>query len=234
MEKIMTPVCREAVERIESKEYYRIVVFGASNTDRYMPVVHWSDVLETGLYVRYNKKFHMINSGISGNNTRDALQRFDRDVASFAPDIVIITLAGNDCIPDPARHVPPEEFAANLERIVAKVRALNAIPILQTYYKVNYADVEPVRGKLFIQYMDIIRETAAKNQVFLVDQYKYFDALPNDIFLYKLMLNSFHVNEYGNMFIGVNLLHHFGIDPLILNHNEKVLPAIKLYNSIAE
>jgi hypothetical protein len=43
-----------------------------------------------------------------------------------------------------------------------------------------------------------------------------------------------HVNEYGNTFIGVNLLHHFGIDPKGIVHNEPLLPAIELYNSVAE
>ena len=38
----------------------------------------------------------------------------------------------------------------------------------------------------------------------------------------------------GNTFIGVNLLHHFGIDPKGIGHCEALLPAIDLYDSIAE
>ena len=53
------------------------------------------------------------------------------------------------------------------------------------------------------------------------------------IFGALLLLNAMHVNEYGNTLIGVNLLHHFGADPALIAHNERILPAMKLYDSIA-
>ena len=232
--KIQTPVCAEVAERIKASDYFRIVVFGASNTDRYMPGIHWSDVLETGIRSVYGRKFHLINAGVSGGNTREALERFDRDVASFSPDIVIITFAGNDCNPHPPKYVSEEEFAGNLDKIVARIRALGAIPVLQTYYRMYLPGMEPERAELFVRYMDVIREAAARNNVFLVDQYKYFDALPREVHLYKLMLNAMHVNEYGNTFIGTVLLKHFGLDTRTIPHSEALLPAAALYDSIAE
>ena len=133
-EKIVTPFCPEAVESIKSSPYFRVVVFGASNTERYMPGLHWSDILEVGIRNDFGRKFHLINSGVSGNNTREALKRFDRDVASFKPDIVIVTLGGNDCNPKPEKFVSESEFAANMDLIVKKIRDLGALPIIQTYY----------------------------------------------------------------------------------------------------
>ena len=233
-QKIQTVVCNEVVERIKTSDYFRIVVFGASNTERYMPGTHWSDVLETGIRSVYGRKFHLINAGVSGGNTREALARFDRDVASFSPDIVIITFAGNDCNPNPPKHVPEEEFAANLDEIISRVRALGAIPVLQTYYLMHLSGMEPERAKLFVRYMDVVREAAERNKVFLVDQYKYFDALPREVHLYKLMLNAMHVNEYGNAFIGTVLLKHFGLDTGSIPHSESLLPARALYNTIAD
>ena len=230
--KIKTAICSEIVERIKDQDYYKIVLFGASNTERYMPSVHWGDVLQVGLRTKFGKYCHVINSGISGNNTIRALERFDRDVAAFAPDIVIITFAGNDC--NPAKLVSIPDFSANLTKIVANVRALNAIPVLQTYYKINYADDKTGRAESFDCYMDAIRDVAIKHDVFLVDQYKYFDALPHDTLIYKMLLNPLHVNESGNIFMGVNLLYHLGIDPMTVPHNEKLLPAIELYKKIAE
>ena len=234
MEKIKTPVCSEVVERIKSQGYYRIVVFGASNTDRYMVTTHWSDVLEVGLRSYYGKKPHVINSGVSGNNTREGLARFDRDVASFSPDIVIITFAGNDCNPAPAKFVPEDEFRRNLLLMAEKIRALGAIPVFQTYYKMDNAEIEPERATVLMRYLDVVREVAAESGEFLVDQYKYFDALPFVTLRHELLLNAMHVNEYGNTLIGVNLLHHFGADPALIAHNERILPAMKLYDSIAE
>ena len=175
----------------------------------------------------------MINSGIRGDNTREGLARFDRDVASFSPDIVIITFAGNDCNPTSVKFVPEDEFRKNLLLMAAKIRALGAIPVFQTYYKADNEEITPERAKSFMRYLDVIREAAAESGEFLVDQFKYFDALPFETLRHKLLLNGMHVNEYGNTLIGVNLLHHLGVDPDCIPHNERILPAMKLYDSIA-
>ena len=130
--------------------------------------------------------------------------------------------------------MPEDEFNANMDLIISKIKNIGALPILQTYYKMDYANIDPKRAELAQRYMTLVREAAARNNVFLVDQFKYFDAVHKDMLLYKLLLNPMHVNEYGNTFIGVNLLHHLGIDPQKIGHNEPILPAIALYDSIAE
>ena len=38
----------------------------------------------------------VINAGVSGDTTARALQRLERDVLAYSPDIVLITLGGND------------------------------------------------------------------------------------------------------------------------------------------
>lgn len=232
-EKLQTPVCAEAVEILRKKPRFRIVVFGASNTERYMPGIHWSDVLDVGIRSVYGRKFHVINSGLCGNNTREGLARFEDDVAAFEPDIVIVTFAGNDCNPHPPKNVPLPEFAANLDLMVGKIRALGALPILQTYYMMDLCHMESARAALVDGYMDEIRKAAGRNGVFLVDQQKYFAALPEETLRYKLLLNPMHVNEEGNILIGNILLHHLGIDPKDIVHHEKLLFAEELYRSIA-
>ena len=64
------------------------------------------------------------NSGISGNTSRDLLQRFDRDVVSLKPDWVSICIGINDvwrqfdspAIPD--EQVSPEEYRSNVEKMI--------------------------------------------------------------------------------------------------------------------
>ena len=64
----------------------------------------------------------------SGNTSRDLLARFDRDVAALKPDWVSICIGINDvwrqfdspAIPD--EQVMPEEYAANLENMIGKVK----------------------------------------------------------------------------------------------------------------
>ena len=224
-------IFQDVVERFEQLEHFRLVALGASNTDRYMPCMHWLDVLEVGLRTRFGRKFQVIDSGVSGNTTRQALARFDRDVAFFQPALVIVTLGGNDCRTD-VTHVPEAEFRDNMTLIGRKIEALNAIPVFQTYYKMDLEAMEPERARGFVRNMEIVREVAQEHSWHLVDQYAVFDKLPGEVHRYKLMLNPMHTNEEGNLLMGIELLRHFDVDPLKINHAEKLLPAIRLRGSI--
>ena len=224
-------IFQDVVERFEQLEHFRLVALGASNTDRYMPCMHWLDVLEVGLRTRFGRKFQVIDSGVSGNNTREALARFDRDVAFFQPALVIVTLGGNDCRTD-EKKVPEAEFRDNMTAIGQKIEALDAIPIFQTYYKMDLKAMEPERAKNFVRNMEIVREVAQEHSWHLVDQYAVFDKLPWDVHRYKLMINAMHTNEEGNLLMGIELLRHFDVDPQKINHAEKLLPAIRLRESI--
>ena len=226
-----TQIFQDAVELFEKSKHFRLVALGASNTDRYMPCMHWVDVLEVGLRTRFGRKFQLIDSGVSGNNTREALARFDRDVALFQPALVIVTLGGNDCRTDEKR-ISDEEFRGNMETIGQKIEALNAIPVLQTYYKMDLEAMEPERARGFVRNMEIVREVAHDHSWHLVDQYAVFEKLPKEVHRYKLMINAMHTSEEGNLLMGIELLRHFDVDPLKINHAEKLLPAIRLRASV--
>lgn len=224
-------IFQDAVERMERSRHFRIVALGASNTERYMPGIHWVDVLELGLRSRFGRKFQIIDSGVCGNNTRDVLARFDRDVALFQPEIVIVTLGGNDCRTD-RQSIPEEEYRTNMETIGSKIEALNAIPIFQTYYKMDLQAMDPVRAERFVRNMEVIREITKEHSWHLVDQYAIFDKVPFNTHRYELMINAMHTNEQGNILIGIELLRHFDVDPLKIQHPEKLLPAIRLRESL--
>jgi lysophospholipase L1-like esterase len=68
----------------------------------------------------------IINAGRSGDTTRTALERLDRDVLSRNPKMVIVLLGGNDFL----RRVPVEETFANLQKIVERIRDRGAAVIL--------------------------------------------------------------------------------------------------------
>ena len=223
-------VYTEAVERFQAKEHFRIVLFGASNTERYMPGIHWSDVLETAMRIRFGRKFQIINSGVSGNNTRQALERFDRDVALFQPDLVIVTFGGNDREKEtPDRYIPEEEYKENLRIICRKIRDLNALPVLQTYYKMDLDAMAKPYAERFVRNMQIVRDLAKEENCHLVDQYALFDKVDPLVHKYKLMLNPCHTNENGNILIGLELLRHFDLSPEKILHNEKIVPWIAIH-----
>lgn len=228
-------VYTEAVECFQTKEHFRIVLFGASNTERYMPGIHWGDVLETAMRIRFGRKFQIINSGVSGNNTRQALHRFDRDVALFQPDLVIVTFGGNDREKEtPSRYIPEEEYKENLRTLCQKIRALNALPVLQTYYKMDLEAMEKPYAERFVRNMQIVRDLAKEENCHLVDQYAVFDKVDPLVHKYKLMLNPCHTNENGNILIGLELLRHFGLSPEKILHNEKIVPWVPVHEKAVQ
>ena len=221
-------------ERLDKRDTLRIVLFGASNTDRYMAGTHWGDVLHLGLRYTYFKPVWVINSGAVGNNTREALARFDRDVKAFSPDVVIITLGGNDCDPRPEKFVPEAEYRANLRELANRVIACGGLPVFQTYYKMDIAAMEPERAKWFLRNMEIVREEAAENNWPLIDQYKLFDQLDENTFRYKYMLNAMHVNENGNILIGFEVLRHFNLNIDRMRNKEPLLVVMAKHRELVE
>jgi lysophospholipase L1-like esterase len=217
-------IFNSVVKLFESKEHLRIVVFGASNTERHLPGVHWSDVLELGLRARFGRKFQLINAGVSGNNTREALARMERDVLFYQPDLTIVTFAGNDCNIVPPKFVPEDEFTANLTTIVNTLKDHGSEVILQTYYKGIYECMQPQRAAFFVRYMKAVRKVAADLDCLLVDQYALFDKIDRNYRVFNLMRDPLHTNENGNMLIGLNLCRYFDVDFNKIGWREKLMP----------
>ena len=216
------------VKRFEMQDHLRIVVFGASNTERHMPGVHWSDVLEVGLRARYGRKFQIINAGGSGNNTREALARFERDVLFYQPDIVIVTFGGNDCNISKEKFVSETEFAENLTTIVNTLRERGTEVILQTYYKMIYEFMQPQRAAYFVRYMNAVRKLAGDLKCDFIDQYALFDKIDKLYRIFNLMRDPMHTNENGNMLIGLNVCRCFDVDFEKIGWKDKLMPMQQL------
>jgi len=59
----------------------------------------------------------VINAGVPGDTTARALQRLERDVLAYAPDIVLITLGGNDLKNGIAKNVAFDNLRVIVEAI---------------------------------------------------------------------------------------------------------------------
>ena len=68
----------------------------------------------------------VINAGVPGDTTAAALQRLERDVLSRAPDVVLITLGGNDLKNGIAKDIAFK----NLKRIVEAIQNQGARVII--------------------------------------------------------------------------------------------------------
>lgn len=68
----------------------------------------------------------IVNRGVSGDTTADALARIERDVLALHPGIVIVILGGNDFL----RHVDAAVAERNLAEIIERLQAEGAVVVL--------------------------------------------------------------------------------------------------------
>lgn len=146
----------------------------------------------------------LVNSGVGGNTTEAALQRFERDVASKEPDIVLIAFGTNDFVRENAKgsRLSPEQFRENLETIVEKVRALGADPVLMTcpYVRESVFTERYYRsdgGVLAVldSYNEVTRQTAADLDVGLIDIRQACENYDASAFLSS---DGVHLADVGN------------------------------------
>lgn len=65
--------------------------------------------------------YHVVNAGVSGNTTKDGLERMQR-VLSHHPQIVVVEFGGNDGL----RGLPLEQTEANLDSIIDQLQKAGA------------------------------------------------------------------------------------------------------------
>lgn len=185
---------------LAGEEEVRVVCFGDSVTGLYYHTGGrraYTKLLQTALQ-RVCPRAHVttINAGISGNNTRQALARLDRDVLAQQPSLVTVMFGLNDLV-----GVPIEEYRANLTTIVDKVQAAGAEVVLCTP---NAVTTTPGRSiEKLAQYCDVMRDVAAQKQVALCDCHAAFTAVrdQNADDWRLLMSDEFHPNCDGHRLI---------------------------------
>jgi lysophospholipase L1-like esterase len=119
--------------KLNPQKPIRVVAFGSSNTELHWHSLghfNWFSWLSSALREWVGRHVTLINQGINGETSKDLLKRIDRDVLSFNPDLVIITIGGNDTW----KELTIQEYQDYLTQIVEKIRDIKALPVLQTYY----------------------------------------------------------------------------------------------------
>ena len=198
-------------EKIREGKKIRVCAFGSSNTERFDVGMHWFDYVDFGFKNTFGGSVgQFINTGISGNTSTQMLERFERDVAPYSPDLTIVTCGGNDS--NPSREISESVFHENLCRMAGLLKALGSEVVFQTYYACDLEHLDPAYAEAIPRYMQIIRDTAEELNAPVNDNYARWERLrisAPDVYR-LLMLNSMHVNLYGNMVIGLDLMRKFG------------------------
>jgi len=140
------------------------------------------------------------------------LARIDRDVVSYRPSAVIVTIGGNDA----NLGVPPAVYAGQIREICGILRANGAVPILQTYYCPLYHEAGDGYVAAFEANMQAKRDVADELGLVLIDQYRRFEPMyrryPDEYA--KLMRDWLHLNHLGNLLMAQNIGDRLGLPPI--------------------
>ncbi|NQV22844.1 MAG: hypothetical protein HQ518_00630 [Rhodopirellula sp.] len=182
----------------------KVVCFGDSVTGVYYHTGSrraYTDMLGIALErVSGTANVEMINAGISGHTTVNALSRIDRDVLDHKPDLVTVMFGLNDMT-----RVPLEDYRSNLKSIVEKCRAIGAEVVLATPNNVIDNPGRPT-DKL-VSYCDVVREVGSELGVPVCDTYQRLNGVrANDSFDWRLLMSdAIHPNMAGHQRIAEQL-----------------------------
>lgn len=172
----------------------------------------------------------VVNAGISGTTTREARERFDRDVRAHAPDLVVVQFGINDSWIDADMgsrdpRLSRDEFRDHLRHIVRRLTTDGARVVLMTpnpmrwadpYYAEVFArrpgllDTDDERGinGLLDLYAEDVRAVAREEAAALVGVHHAFEDhgdAPGQSIRDLLMDDGIHPNDAGQRLVCVLL-----------------------------
>ena len=116
-----------------------------------------------GLYPELN--IRVINKGVSGDQTRQLLNRFETDVRAAKPNVISIMIGANDIwrqfdAPDnPAEHVLIDEYTENMKKLIDLcLEVTDRIVIMSPFMVESNKDDEMV--KQIYAYTEVCRKLA--------------------------------------------------------------------------
>jgi lysophospholipase L1-like esterase len=208
--------------------HYTIVCFGDSTTAprevNGENLVVYADILRKEL-PKSEITGSILNKGIGGNTTKDAIARFQADVLDQNPNLVILQFGCNDSAMDVWKDPPITEprvslsdYISNLQTMIRTLKDRGSQVILMTpeprrwtpemlklYGKAPYDSNDPMGfNVLFTDYIRAVRDIAKKENLGLVDMFETFIACGEKID--SLFLDGVHPNNEGHRLVAAGLL----------------------------
>lgn len=162
----------------------RIVVLGDSITKGVRTGVAADETFAAYLMADLTAAGHnveVVNLGIGGERSDQALARLARDVISLKPAVVTIMYGTNDSYVDPgakSSRLSPEEYGRHLRSIVSELRDAGIQPVLMTepcYGVSATANGIGEHPNLRLQiFMDVCRDVARETETPLIDHFAHW------------------------------------------------------------
>ena len=159
---------------------------------------------------RPNEEFTVINAGISGNKSADLLERWDRDVTAYDPDIVFCMIGINDVwrhfdYIDPSdRFVSAKVYEKNLEAICEKAKTTERfIFMLPFFMESNRTD--EMRA-MTDEFAAVMKKVAKKYKRPVLDTQSDFDEYMKSRSGQSIAWDRVHPGEYGSLLLARSIL----------------------------
>ncbi|MCQ2433375.1 MAG: SGNH/GDSL hydrolase family protein [Clostridia bacterium] len=176
-------------------------------------------IIENMLSAYYPEIFiRVTNAGISGNTSRDLLNRWERDVLNLNPQWVSICIGINDiwrqfdtpAMPDYA--VTPEEYEANVEKMIVSVKDKVKGVFLVTPYYIEPNSEDMMRRRMN-DYVAICYKLAEKHGCTLIDFQKMYEDYCKIRHSSYIAWDRVHPNQIGATLMARTFLDACGFDP---------------------
>lgn len=162
-----------------------IVFMGDSITEgQYVEhALRWTDLVAArALKEMPDRVLHFHNRGISGETTRQGLERFPRDVQEMHPDVMTLQFGLNDCNHwDTDKGLPrvsEAAYRANMIEMIARARNFGAREIILSTNHVTLRTMPLSSGKSLEEhrkrYNEIVREIAKETGVTFCEMEAHF------------------------------------------------------------
>lgn len=211
-----------------------VVFFGDSITEgQYVaPPLRWVDLVSERLLSRYGDhtvQLQVLARGVSGETTRQGLERFPRDLQVHMPDVVTLQFGLNDCncwqtdrgLP----RVSEAAYRANLIEMITRARHFGAREVILSNNHTTLRHQQLPDGLTLEQrrqrYNRLLCEVAAEARATFCDIDAAFAGLDRDA-LSRLLLpcpDLLHLSEEGHR------LYASVIGPIVERAVEQVLDA---------
>lgn len=202
------------LKKLERGEKALIICLGDSITEQNYHChgrLNYVGQLTERLMEKYNRKTLVLNAGISGNTTRDLLERLDEDAIRYNPDMVTVMVGMNDATWG-ENGLP--EFESNLREIASRLTNAGIETILITQNPIDF-EISSNESRLsaYLPCVRIIRAVSAELGLPLCDIYGAWETYAAEVRAghWTLMNDPIHPNEHGHDFIARTLFEFLGI-----------------------
>ncbi len=162
-------------------------------------------------------KIHVMNTGVSGNTSRDLLARVQKDVIDIGADYVVFMIGANDIwrqVDEPTNvkgHVYLPEYSQNVAAFIDQVQESGAkvICLLPYYMEPNKSDLMRMKTE---EYAAAARRIAEAKGVMCIDTQGAFDEIMKYRYPAQLSWDRVHPGPIGSTVLARTFLKAIGFE----------------------